>query len=190
MSSHCGTVEMNPTRSHEVVGSIPGVAWWVNDPALPLSCWCRSQTWLGSGLAVAVAVAQASSYSSDQTPGLGTSICHRCNPKKTKDIHTYIHTYIILWVQAPICVLARFRLLMLSVSASLVNSTKHLKNNYQSFSNSPKIQERVEHFLTHSVTPALPQKRNQVKIFKKRKLQTNIPYKYRWTKSSTKYQQI
>ena len=31
---------------------------------------------------VAVDVAQASSYSSDMTPSLGTSICHRCGPKK------------------------------------------------------------------------------------------------------------
>ena len=44
--------------------------------------WCRSQTWLGSG--VAVAVAQASSCSSDLTPSLGNSMCHGCGPKKQK----------------------------------------------------------------------------------------------------------
>ena len=37
---------------------------------------------LRSGVAVTMAV--ASSCSSDLTPSLGTSICHRCSPKKTK----------------------------------------------------------------------------------------------------------
>ena len=37
----------------------------------------------GSG--IAVAVAQASSCSSDSTSSLETSICRRCGPKKTKD---------------------------------------------------------------------------------------------------------
>ena len=40
------------------------------------------QTRLRSGIAVAVAV--DGSYSSDWSPSLGTSICHRCGHKKTK----------------------------------------------------------------------------------------------------------
>ena len=44
--------------------------------------WCRSQTWLRSLVAVALAV--AGSYSSDSTPSLGISICRGCGPKKTK----------------------------------------------------------------------------------------------------------
>ena len=32
-SSRYGTVEMNPTSNHEVVGSIPGLTQWVKDLA-------------------------------------------------------------------------------------------------------------------------------------------------------------
>ena len=41
-SSHCGTVEMNRTRNHEVAGSIPDFAQWVKNLVLPKSCGvCR-----------------------------------------------------------------------------------------------------------------------------------------------------
>ena len=49
--------------------------------------WCRSQTRLGSR--VAVAVVQAGSCSSNWTPSLGTPKCRGCGPKKTKDIKKY-----------------------------------------------------------------------------------------------------
>ena len=37
------------------------------------------------GYGIAVAVAQACSCGADSTPDPGTSICHRCGPKKEKN---------------------------------------------------------------------------------------------------------
>ena len=44
---------VNPTRNHEVVGLIPGLAQWVKDPGY-CELWCRLQMQLGSRVAVAV----------------------------------------------------------------------------------------------------------------------------------------
>ena len=46
---------MNPTRNHEVVGSIPGLAQRVKDLALH-ELWCRLQMRLESHVVVAVVV--------------------------------------------------------------------------------------------------------------------------------------
>ena len=69
----------NPTRNHEVEGSIPGLAQWVEDLVL---LWCGLQTLLRS--LIAVTVAQAGGYSSDLTPSLGASKCRGSSPRKGK----------------------------------------------------------------------------------------------------------
>ena len=43
----------NPTRNHEVAGSIPDLAQWVKDRRCH-ELWCRSQMQLGSCVAVAL----------------------------------------------------------------------------------------------------------------------------------------
>ena len=70
-SSHHGAVEMNSTRNHEVAGSLPGLAQQVKDWCYR-ELQCRSQTWLGS--CVAEAVAEASSCSSNLTPSLDAAL--------------------------------------------------------------------------------------------------------------------
>ena len=45
---------MNLTNIHEDVGLIPGLSRGVKDLVLIQALWCSLQTWLGSGIAVAV----------------------------------------------------------------------------------------------------------------------------------------
>ena len=70
---------MNPTRNREVASSIPDLAQWAQDPALPWAVVCRDTSdfmflWLWCG----------PTASSNLTSSLGTSICHGCGPKKKK----------------------------------------------------------------------------------------------------------
>ena len=39
-SSCCGTAEANPTRNHEVVGSVPGLTQWVKDLGSVMAVSC------------------------------------------------------------------------------------------------------------------------------------------------------
>ena len=44
----------NPTRNHEVAGSVPGLAQWVDPIRRCRELWCRLQMQLGSRVAVAL----------------------------------------------------------------------------------------------------------------------------------------
>ena len=74
-----GSAETNPASIHEDTVSTPGLTPWVKDWALPRAV-CRSQMFLGSG--IAVAAVQTCRCSSHVTPHLGTSIRSRCSCKK------------------------------------------------------------------------------------------------------------
>ena len=63
--------------------------------------WCRSQTQLKSG--VAVAVVQAGSCSSDSIPSLGTSMCRKWGPKKTKLKKKMEAATVLKCLSDPIC---------------------------------------------------------------------------------------
>ena len=76
-SSHSGGAETNPTRMR--VGSLASLNGLRIQHCREL--WCRSQTWLGSCVAVAVVMA-GSFRSADSTPILGTCICCRSGLKK------------------------------------------------------------------------------------------------------------
>ena len=76
-SSCFGSEIPSLTSIHGDVGSIPGLAQWVQ---LCHGLWCRSQTWLGSCVAV------AGSCSSNSTPNLGILYAAYAALKRKKKI--------------------------------------------------------------------------------------------------------
>ena len=76
-SSRPGAAEMSPTRNMRLRVQSPA-SLSVLRIRRCYELWCKSQTWFGSR--VAMAVANASNCRSDSPPSLGTSICHRYGP--------------------------------------------------------------------------------------------------------------
>ena len=67
------------TSVHEDAALIPGPTQWVRESGIAMSCYVGRRLLRSH---IAVAVAEAGSFSSDLNSILETFICHRCSPKQ------------------------------------------------------------------------------------------------------------
>ena len=72
----------NLTSIHEDTGLIPGPAHWVKGSGIALSCGVGRRP--GSDLRLLWTWHKLAATAPMRPPSLGTSICHRCSPRKTK----------------------------------------------------------------------------------------------------------
>lgn len=94
-NSHHGSADINPPRICEDAHSMPASFSRIRIRGCPELC-CRSQTQLGSH--IALAMAEACSCRSDVTPSLGTSTGSTCVPQRRKQLNqeTPTHTLLVL----------------------------------------------------------------------------------------------
>ena len=74
----------NTTSFHEDASLIPGLSHCVKGSGIAMSCGVGHRYGLDPMLLWLQQLKSYSSFRSDLTPSLGTSICHGCVPKKTK----------------------------------------------------------------------------------------------------------
>ena len=89
-SSCCGSVAKNLTSIHDDTGLIPALLSGLRIRRCH-ELWYSLQTRSRSG----VAVVQADICSSNSTPSLGISICHRSSPKRPKKLTVYVFIYLL-----------------------------------------------------------------------------------------------
>ena len=81
-NSHCGSTVMSQTSIHEDVGLIPGLDWWVKDPAFAMNCGVGHGWGLAAWILRYCGCGIGWQLQLHSTPRLGTSTCRGCGPKK------------------------------------------------------------------------------------------------------------